>query len=345
MMLPSPSCPWNFPPHPRIAWPSGIGGALGLTPPPPGVQPGIAVTTRTVSAEREAQRRTARSDPRGWVENMGCTGLLQWLSMRYPREKTTSTSGSPYQCARRGVLAVEDLCEGRVSASISARQAVGKRAGAGVPAAADPAHLPPSSPTLPMHALRHSIVAAVLTSGCATHGTAPGSLPAAPVQYPSTYVRPAAPPVLIRNATILTAAGPEMQHASILFAEGKVVSVGTDSLSAPADAVVVDGTGRFVTPGHHRHPLAPRRLRRAGHRAPTSDGNEATAPVDGRGLGRARFWPQDPEIPRARRRRGHRDAGAARLGQPDRRARRRRCRLVPARTRAGDAVSRARRTA
>ena len=39
------------------------------------------VVTGDVSAEREAQRRTARSDPRGWVENMGCTGLLQWLSM------------------------------------------------------------------------------------------------------------------------------------------------------------------------------------------------------------------------------------------------------------------------
>ena len=77
---------------------------------------------------------------------------------------------------------------------------------------------------------------AVLASACAGHGTAPCTPPAAPAQYPSTYVRPPAPPVLIRNATILTAAGPELQHASILFAEGKVVSVGSDSEAAPADA-------------------------------------------------------------------------------------------------------------
>jgi imidazolonepropionase-like amidohydrolase len=149
-----------------------------------------------------------------------------------------------------------------------------------------------------MHALRHPIVAAVLTSACATHGTAPGSLPAAPVQYPSTYVRPAAPPVLIRNATILTAAGPEMQHASILFAEGKVVSVGTDSMSAPADAVVVDGTGRFVTPG-----LIDAHSHLGVYAAPgtesQSDGNEATDPVTAQVWAEHSFWPQDPQIPLA----------------------------------------------
>src|SRR5690349_12986367 len=149
-----------------------------------------------------------------------------------------------------------------------------------------------------MHPLRRSIVAAVLTSACAGHGTAPGVPQATPAQYPSTYVRPPAPPVLIRNATILTAVGPELPHASILFADGKVVSVGSDSLAAPKDAVVVDGTGRFVTPGlidTHSHlgvyaaPATPS----------LSDGNEATDPVTAQVWAEHSFWPQDPQIPLA----------------------------------------------
>ena len=139
---------------------------------------------------------------------------------------------------------------------------------------------------------------AVLASACAGHGTAPSTPPAAPVQYPSTYVRPPAPPVLIRNATILTAAGPELQHASILFAEGKVVSVGSDSEAAPADAVVVDGTGRFVTPGlidPHSH-LG---VYSAPGTESQSDGNEATNPVTAQVWAEHSFWPQDPQIPLA----------------------------------------------
>src|SRR5262245_19689354 len=141
-----------------------------------------------------------------------------------------------------------------------------------------------------MHQLRRSLVAAVLTSACAAHSTAPGTAPTAPIQYPSTYVRPAAPPVLIRNATILTAAGPEMQHASLLFAEGKVVSVGTDSIAAPGDAVVVDGTGKFVTPGlidTHSH-LG---VYSAPGTASQSDGNEATDPVTSNVWAEHSFWP------------------------------------------------------
>ncbi len=94
-------------------------------------------------------------------------------------------------------------------------------------------------------------------------------------QYPSTYQRKQNPPVFIRNATVLTAAGPEMQHASVYFKDGLIVSVGADT-TAPADAVVVDGTGKFVTPGiidDHSHLGV--------YAAPgtwaESDGNEATS--------------------------------------------------------------------
>jgi len=116
-------------------------------------------------------------------------------------------------------------------------------------------------------------------------------------QYPSTYQRKPNPPVFIRNATVLTAAGPEMQHASVYFKDGLIVSVGTDS-TAPADAVVVDGTGKFVNPGiidDHSHLGV--------YAAPgtwaESDGNEATNPVTANVWAEHSFWPQDPEIPLA----------------------------------------------
>src|SRR5229473_2627806 len=116
-------------------------------------------------------------------------------------------------------------------------------------------------------------------------------------QYPSTYRRHPNPPVLIRNATIMTATGQEIPNGSILFKEGRIVAVGTN-VQAPPDAVVVDGTGKYVTPGliddhsHHGVYAAP------GTDA-ESDGNEATTPVTAEVWAEHSFWPQDPQIPLA----------------------------------------------
>src|SRR4029453_16782461 len=116
-------------------------------------------------------------------------------------------------------------------------------------------------------------------------------------QYPSTYQRKPNPPVFIRNATVLTAAGPEMQHASVYFKDGLIISVGTDS-TPPADAIGVDGNRKFVPPGiidDHSHLGV--------YAAPgtwaESDGNEATSPVTANVWAEHSFWPQDPEIPLA----------------------------------------------
>jgi len=116
-------------------------------------------------------------------------------------------------------------------------------------------------------------------------------------QYPSTYQRHPNPPVLIRNATIMTAAGQEIQGGSILFKDGRIVSVGTN-VQAPSDAVVVDATGKWVTPGvidTHSHIGV--------YAAPgtfaESDGNEATRPVTAEVWAEHSFWPQDPQIPLA----------------------------------------------
>src|SRR5438067_10895092 len=116
-------------------------------------------------------------------------------------------------------------------------------------------------------------------------------------QYPSTYQRHPNPPVLIRNATIMTAAGQEVPNGSIVLKDGRIVAVGA-KVDAPADAVVVHGTGKYVTPGlidDHSHLGV--------YAAPgtfaESDGNEATNPVTAEVWAEHSFWPQDPQIPLA----------------------------------------------
>ena len=130
-------------------------------------------------------------------------------------------------------------------------------------------------------------------AAAASQDTASGIGP----QYPSTYQRHPNPPVLIRNATIMTAAGQEIQGGSILFRDGRIVAVGTN-VQAPTDATVVDGTGKWVTPGvidTHSHIGV--------YAAPgtfaESDGNEATRPVTAEVWAEHSFWPQDPQIPLA----------------------------------------------
>src|SRR5436189_343512 len=158
-----------------------------------------------------------------------------------------------------------------------------------------------------------SLLAVILVAGCASAGaragggTTPATAAAAPAtqdtaggvgpQYPSTYQRHPNPPVLIRNATIMTAAGQEIQGGSILFRDGRIVAVGT-TVQAPSDATVVDGKGKWVTPGvidTHSHLGV--------YAAPgtfaESDGNEATNPVTAEVWAEHSFWPQDPQIPLA----------------------------------------------
>ena len=66
--------------------------------------------------------------------------------------------------------------------------------------------------------------------------------------YPSTYQPLAAGPVLIQHATVLTGTGTRLDDADVLMQDGRIVAVG-QQLAAPADALRVDGTGKWVTPG------------------------------------------------------------------------------------------------
>lgn len=54
--------------------------------------------------------------------------------------------------------------------------------------------------------------------------------------------------ILIRNATVLTAVRGTLQNADILIQNGKIARIGND-LKASANAQIIDGTGKFVTPG------------------------------------------------------------------------------------------------
>jgi imidazolonepropionase-like amidohydrolase len=115
--------------------------------------------------------------------------------------------------------------------------------------------------------------------------------------FPSTYHAPAAKPFAIRNATILTAAGPTIQNGTIVVRDGKIVAVGGASVTVPSDAEVIDAKGQYVTPGiidDHSHLgvyAAP------GVQA-NSDGNEMTKPNTAEVWAEHSVWPQDPQFPR-----------------------------------------------
>ena len=114
--------------------------------------------------------------------------------------------------------------------------------------------------------------------------------------FPSTYRPFPGRTTLIRNATIMTAAGASIPNGSVLLRDGKIAAVGA-SVTAPPDAVVIDGTGKYVTPGiidvHSHVGVYP---------APgvdaNSDGNELTNPVTANVWAEHSVWPQDPQLPR-----------------------------------------------
>jgi imidazolonepropionase-like amidohydrolase len=54
--------------------------------------------------------------------------------------------------------------------------------------------------------------------------------------------------ILIRNATVLTAARGTLTNTDILIQNGKIARIGSD-LKASANAQIIDGSGKFVSPG------------------------------------------------------------------------------------------------
>ena len=83
--------------------------------------------------------------------------------------------------------------------------------------------------------------------------------------------------LLIKNGTVKTMAGPDIENGQVLLDGGKIVAVG-QQVDAPADAQVIDAAGCLVTPGlvdGHCHIG----LEEAAIRFEGTDGNECTDPV------------------------------------------------------------------
>jgi imidazolonepropionase-like amidohydrolase len=54
--------------------------------------------------------------------------------------------------------------------------------------------------------------------------------------------------VAIVGGTVHPVSGPPIEHGTILLRDGRIVAVGTD-IAVPAEAIRIDATGRWVTPG------------------------------------------------------------------------------------------------
>jgi imidazolonepropionase-like amidohydrolase len=110
---------------------------------------------------------------------------------------------------------------------------------------------------------------------------------------------PGAPTIAIRGATILTANGQQIAGGTIVLAGGAIAALGADAaVTVPAGARVVDGKGRFVTPGlidTHSHIG----VRAAPDARAHDDQNESSAPVTAQARAQYGYWPQDPQIARA----------------------------------------------
>ena len=116
--------------------------------------------------------------------------------------------------------------------------------------------------------------------------------------YPSTYKAYPAAPTAIRGATILDGEGGKIERGVVFMSGGKITSVGGPDVAIPADVVVYDGTGKYVTPGiidiHSHLGVYPSPSVDA-----LSDGNEATSPVRPEVWAEHSVWPQDPGFSRA----------------------------------------------
>ena len=134
----------------------------------------------------------------------------------------------------------------------------------------------------------------VAASGKSAHIEAPKPMSA---PYPSTYQRIGSGPVLIRNATVLTGTGERIDNADVLMRDGKIAGIGKN-LDASDNATIVDGTGKWVTPGiidDHSHLGVYPSPGVSAH----EDGNELTNPTTPNVWAEHSIWPQDPGFAKA----------------------------------------------
>ena len=115
--------------------------------------------------------------------------------------------------------------------------------------------------------------------------------------YPSTYSPLPSETTLLTGATIFNGVGGEIENGDILIENGRIAAIG-QGLEVPEGAVVVDASGRYITPGVidiHSH--------LGDYPTPYvdahSDGNELTQPNTAEVWAEHSVWPQDPGFARA----------------------------------------------
>ena len=140
----------------------------------------------------------------------------------------------------------------------------------------------------------------MILGACATTSTPPPKAPPIRINedpYSSTYERYPGVPTVIRGATVFDGDGHRLDRGDVLIADGVVKAV-EPNLMIPDGAIVIDGTGKWVTPGVidvHSH--------LGDYPSPgvesQQDGNEATSPARPEVWAEHSVWPQDPGFSRA----------------------------------------------
>jgi imidazolonepropionase-like amidohydrolase len=162
-----------------------------------------------------------------------------------------------------------------------------------------------------------ALLGALSLGACATTGSSEADKPAAGARseprtlatgldassnldpYPSTYQPLPRRNAAIVGATVFDGAGRKIENGVVLMADGKIEAIGGAQTPVPAGYEVIDGRGRFVSPGvidvHSHLGVYP---------SPgvmgMSDGNEATNPNTAQVWAEHSVWPQDPGFNRAR---------------------------------------------
>lgn len=145
-----------------------------------------------------------------------------------------------------------------------------------------------------------ALMACSNAEGPKTVSAAPVAKPVekAPVPFPSTYKAYPGVATAIRNVTIYDGEGGKIENGVVFISGGKISSVGGPDTVIPSGTAVVDGVGKFVTPGIidiHSHlgdyPMPSVEAH--------SDGNEATSPTTPEVWAEHSVWPQDPGFSRA----------------------------------------------
>jgi imidazolonepropionase-like amidohydrolase len=115
--------------------------------------------------------------------------------------------------------------------------------------------------------------------------------------YPSTYTPYPSGAVLLQNATVYDGIGNVFENYDVLLEGGDIAGMGED-LDAGDDVEVIDGAGKFVTPGiidNHSHLGVYPSPGVSAHQ----DGNEISGPVTAEVWAEHGVWPQDPGFTRA----------------------------------------------